>query len=163
MPSSRKCRHTRRSQSPPSLSPISPSLPPISASLPRTPRSPQLRPPLFDDAAARIAAEANATAEALENLQRLLAHKLPDLERAAASGQDPEEHMVRPPPVLGPAPPWMRLDPPQFAASAPLLPLPVAPARSGGTGIYLLGFLAGLGLSLMAGAALYFFILTNAG
>jgi hypothetical protein len=117
----------------------------------------------FDDAAARIAAEANATAEALENLQRLLVHTLPELERAASAGSG--EHMAGPPPVLGPPPLQMRVEPPHFATgvTAPLLPLPVPPARSGGRSVYLLGFLTGLGLSLMAGAALYFFILTNGG
>ena len=47
-----------------------------------------------------------------------------------------------------------------FVASepAPLLPLPVPPAEPTREGIYLLGFLTGLGLSLMAGVALYLLI-----
>ena len=43
----------------------------------------------------------------------------------------------------------------------PLMPLPVAPDAEQGKGIYLLGFLTGLGLSLMAGVALYFLIATG--
>jgi hypothetical protein len=41
---------------------------------------------------------------------------------------------------------------------APLLPLPVPPQRASSRGVYLLGFLTGLALSLMAGVVLYFFI-----
>jgi hypothetical protein len=39
-----------------------------------------------------------------------------------------------------------------------MLPLPVPPERAGVKGIYLLGFLTGLALSLMAGLALYLLI-----
>jgi hypothetical protein len=94
--------------------------------------------PMFD-AAAKIAAEANATAEALENLKRLLTQSAP-----------PEA-----PPTVnlrGEASPFVGSEP------GPLLPLPVPPAEPPRRSIYLLGFLTGLGLSLMAGIALYFLI-----
>jgi hypothetical protein len=94
--------------------------------------------PMFD-AAAKIAAEASATAEALENLKQLLKQNVP-----------PE------------APPSMNLrgeaSPFVANAPAPLLPLPVPPADPPRKHIYLLGFLTGLGLSLMAGIALYLLI-----
>jgi hypothetical protein len=51
-------------------------------------------------------------------------------------------------------------DPAQFAIRerVPLLPLPVPPERTRVKGIYLMGFLTGLALSLMAGLALYLLI-----
>jgi hypothetical protein len=124
--------------------------------------------PLYD-AAAMIAAEANATAEALENLRRLLGHTSARLE--------PVETVYRPDHTsepIAPADPLadglrlrmqtmrgMQLDPPPFTAlhePAPFLPLPVPPPRASSRGVYLLGFLTGLALSLMAGGVLYFFI-----
>jgi hypothetical protein len=39
---------------------------------------------------------------------------------------------------------------------APMLPLPVPPERANRRSIYFLGFLSGLGLSLMTGIVLYF-------
>ena len=145
--------------------PAPPSYPPY-RELPAAAEPVEPQPPLFD-ASAKIAAEANATAEALENLRRLLGHKLPALDREepAVRADHWAERMVRPPPTHDPPPLQMRFDPAQFAtyAPAPFLPLPVPPARSSSKSIYLLGFLTGLVLSLMAGAALYFFIDTNAG
>lgn len=110
------------------------------------------------DAAAKIAAEAEATADALDNLKRLLGQKLPHLEPAAPSGRFEHtfEHAM-PPPEPGPSLRFdLRADPYAPAHPAPLLPLPVAPPRRSSRGVYLLGFLTGLALSLMAGAALYF-------
>jgi hypothetical protein len=101
--------------------------------------------PMFD-ATAKIAAEANATAEALDHLKRLLVENAP--------GSEP----VRSAADAGP----MNLfgDPAQFAIRerVPLLPLPVPPERTRVKGIYLMGFLTGLALSLMAGLALYLLI-----
>jgi hypothetical protein len=125
--------------------------------------------PLFD-AAAKIAAEANATAEALENLKRLLGHTIPRLEPVETAYR-PDRTSER----IAPADPLadgLRLrmrgmqgmqpeQPPPFTAlhePAPLLPLPVPPPRASSRGVYLLGFLTGLALSLMAGGVLYFFI-----
>jgi hypothetical protein len=95
--------------------------------------------PMFD-AAAKIAAEANATAEALENLKRLLMQSVPAPEAPPAMN------------LRGEASPFVAGKP------LPLLPLPAPPAEGPRKGIYLLGFLTGLGLSLMAGIALYFLI-----
>jgi hypothetical protein len=138
---------------------------------------PYLRPepppeaPPHVDAAARIAAEADATAAALENLERLLEQKRPSLHMAAPA--------YRPDPFLEPAAPTaaqanslglrthrMEPDPRSFPRPperAPLMPLPMPPPRSR-RNVYLIGFLTGLALSLMAGAVLYFFIMhTGAG
>ena len=55
---------------------------------------------LEDDAAARIAAEANATAAALENLKRLLMHRLPEPYIAGASNrQEAGPELTEPPPI----------------------------------------------------------------
>jgi hypothetical protein len=108
--------------------------------------------PMFD-AAAKIAAEAQATAEALGNLERLVAYSAPGV-------QEPVE------PARSPASPRVRLnlhgDPTPFPPSGPAalmpLPLPVPPDRNRIKGIYVVGFLTGLGLSLMAGVVLYVLI-----
>jgi hypothetical protein len=116
----------------------------------------------FFDAAAKIAAEANATAEALDNLKRLLDQKLPHLQPVeTAYRTDPSGERIVPAamPAGGPGQ-RMYAEPPPFMshAPAPLLPLPVPPPRASARGVYLLGFLTGLALSLMAGGVLYFFI-----
>jgi hypothetical protein len=111
-------------------------------------------------ATAKIAAEADATAQALGNLQRLLnEHVLP-----AAPAPHPQRIN---PPDQPPLHRHARLDLPDGTAPfphggemAPLLPLPVSQAEEGASGrsVYLLGFVTGLVLSVMAGAALYFLI-----
>jgi hypothetical protein len=105
--------------------------------------------PMFD-AAAKIAAEASATAEALENLKRMLGQNVDD----AGATQQP------PPLPRGYPQTHFRPDPEQYAASprALLMPMPVPPRHARSKSIYLLGFLTGLGLSLMAGVALYLLI-----
>jgi hypothetical protein len=108
--------------------------------------------PMFD-AAAKIAAEASATAEALENLKRMLGQHVAD----AAATPQPQQ----PPPLPRRyAQAHFRPDPEPYAASAGalLMPMPVAPRHARSKSIYLLGFLTGLGLSLMAGVALYLLI-----
>ena len=107
--------------------------------------------PMFD-AAAKIAAEASATAEALENLKWMLVQNVPD---ADATQPRPLRH--------GYAQTHFRPDPAPYAASprALLMPLPVPREHGRSKSIYLLGFLTGLGLSLMAGIALY--VLINIG
>jgi hypothetical protein len=140
--------------------------------IPAEPVQPQSS-PLYD-AAAKIAAEANATAEALENLKRMLGQKLPDLQPVVTSyGTEPddiERSWIEPARPATPLADSLRLrmqglevEPPTFpsAPSAPLMPLPQAPRRSS-RAVYVLGFLTGLVLSLMAGLVLYFFII-NAG
>ncbi len=147
-----------------------PRLPPFSAAaeVPEAPEiAPSSPPPLFHstvdsaaetvaapmyDAAAKIAAEASATAEALDNLNRRLTQNVPD---ADATQPRPLRH--------GYAQMHFRPDPAPFAYSPPalLMPLPVPPHQERSKSIYLLGFLTGLGLSLMAGIALY--VLINTG
>jgi hypothetical protein len=107
--------------------------------------------PMFD-AAAKIAAEASATAEALDNLNRLLTQNVPDADA------------TQPRPLRrGPAQMHFHPDPAPYAPSppAPIVPFPVPREHGRGRSIYLLGFLTGLGLSLMAGIALY--VLINTG
>jgi hypothetical protein len=109
------------------------------------------------EATAKIAAEANATAEALDNLQRLLNKTI-----SPAASAPPVRPQAQPhrPHTAGLHLP--QNDPMQFAHEmAPMLPLPVPPPERSSRNVYLLGFLTGLVLSVMAGAALYFLI--NAG
>jgi hypothetical protein len=112
------------------------------------------------DAEAKIAAEAQATADALDNLRGLLAPGTP-------AGQEPIELPGHDPaldPGHTPSHAHLRLnlhgDPTPFPPSGPaaLMPMPVSPEGNGIRGIYVLGFLTGLGLSLMAGIALYVLI-----
>jgi hypothetical protein len=118
----------------------------------------------FLDAAAKIAAEANATAEALDNLKRMLAQKLPHMQ-AAEPAYPPEPFGDRPlPPTSRPDSVGLRMhgletEPPPFSLHepAPLLPLPMPPPRSARS-VHVLGFLTGLVLAVMAGLILYFFI-----
>lgn len=131
----------------------------------RSELEPNPAPPMLDDPAAQIAAEATATAEALDNLRHLLKNKLPDLEDAEPASRQPDrtgERVVSSPPLVDDL--RMNLEPelPPFAGRQttplmPLMPLPLPPERSS-RGVYLLGFLTGLALSVMAGAVLYFFI-----
>jgi hypothetical protein len=110
------------------------------------------------DATAKIAAEANATAQALDNLQRLLNKTI----SPAAPPPQPVRPRAQPrrPHTAGFHLP--QNDPMSFAQEmAPMLPLPVPPPERSNRNVYLLGFLTGLVLSVMAGAALYFLI--NAG
>jgi hypothetical protein len=138
--------------------------------------------PMFD-AAGKIEAEANATSVALDNLKRLLDRDVPGPTAAgyvdAPQGfdtpqggsyvpgpqADPYPDLDHPvhPPAREAGPRTLLRDPSQFAMHerAPLMPLPVPPEEEGRGSIYLLGFLTGLGLSLMAGLALY--ILINTG
>ena len=109
--------------------------------------------PMFD-AASKIDAEAQATADALDNLKRLLAHTAPGLQEpvepsgyGSAAGQA-----------------WRNLqgDPMPFPSDGPAalipMPMPVPPESGGHRGIYVLGFLTGIGLAVMAGVALYVLI-----
>ncbi len=116
--------------------------------------------PMFD-AASKIAAEAHATAEALDNLKRLLAHSTPGLHDRLEDPLRPPDHAAG----LGHVRLNLHGDPTPFPTSGPAalmpMPLPVPPERSRNGGIYVLGFLTGLGLSLMAGIALY--VLINLG
>jgi hypothetical protein len=107
-------------------------------------------------ASAKIEAEANATAQALDNLQRLLSRT------AAPAAPLPPQQPFRPQAATHrPHNPHFRLpqDDPYVHDMAPMLPLPVLPDEDADDRrVYVLGFLTGLVLSVMAGAALYFLI-----
>jgi hypothetical protein len=103
----------------------------------------------------KIADEANATAQALETLKQLIAHKMPGIE-IDPQAVTPAEEPVRPPPI-------------QAFASEPASPepnddvMPAIPAFIGeppnaGRGTAWQGFLAGFMASWAIGAALYAYL-----
>jgi hypothetical protein len=117
-----------------------------------------------ETAAQKIAAEASATAEALESLKRLLIHKMPP--------QSTEGALERPPFLQAPPPPALRemdyagrepsrreepvLQPRPMPSDMPTLPQDVYRRRRG---FEVRGFLAGFALSWALGAALYVYLL----
>jgi hypothetical protein len=110
------------------------------------------------DATSKIAAEANATAQVLDNLQRLLDRTVsPAAPQPQAYSQAQPHHPHNEPFHLP------QDEPGPFAREMPsMLPLSLPPPeRTGSKSVYLLGFLTGLLLSVMAGAALYFLINTG--
>jgi hypothetical protein len=116
-------------------------------------------------ASAKIAAEANATAQALDNLQRLLSKTVPPTPSPAmASPLPPEPQMYRsqPPPQRLQSQHFQMPQDNPFAPDMPppMLPLPMRHAgnEAGDMRVYVLGFLTGLVLSVVAGLALYFLI-----
>ena len=121
---------------------------------------------LDDDAAARIAAEADATAAALENLKRLLLHKLPQPHIAEASNpQDAGPELADPPPIPVYRPPIQLpvTPPPMIAAtdddtqSLSYFEDEEAPPRQR-WGLALGSFFAGFALSWVFGAVLYVYL-----
>ena len=115
------------------------------------------------DAAAKIADEANATAEALESLKRLLNHKLPLLDTMpppTLAGVAPEPQAPPPMPVYE-APPVEPVLPPPMVPLAPTAVLAEVsynePPRHR-AGIAVGGFLAGFALSWVFGAVLYAYL-----
>jgi hypothetical protein len=113
--------------------------------------------------AQKLALEANATAEALDNLKRLLAHRLPDLTMDPA----PESHQadaVRPPPIQASDALRHELETPpepEPATNAPIeLPALAVPEERPRRrlDIELRGFLAGFALSWAFGAVLYAYL-----
>jgi hypothetical protein len=123
--------------------------------------------PPFDStarASAKIAAEANATAQALDNLQRLLTMTVTPPPAPPTAQQRPYRPQAAPTRPRNDYHQHRHQEPAPFVHEmARMLPLPMPPPRErvGGGNVYLLGFLTGLALSMMAGAALYFLI--NAG
>jgi hypothetical protein len=109
--------------------------------------------PMFD-AASKIDAEAQATADALDNLKRLLAHTAPGLQEPV----EPSGYGS----AAGQARRNLQGDPMPFPSGGPAalipMPMPVPPESGGHRGIYVLGFLTGIGLAVMAGVALYVLI-----
>ncbi len=120
---------------------------------------------LEDDAAARIAAEANATAAALENLKRLLMHRLPEPYIAGASTrQEAGPELTEPPPIPAyrPAVQLPVTPPPMIAAPVAATALSYfeeddAPPRRR-WGVALGSFFAGFALSWVFGAVLYVYL-----
>ena len=116
------------------------------------------------DAAARIAAEASATAAALENLKRLLDHKLPPEIAVAQQEEASGPERAAPPPIPAPAyrpPAHLPITPPPMvatamAATALSFPADDEPVRSG---MAVGSFLAGFALSWVSGAVLYVFLI----
>jgi hypothetical protein len=120
---------------------------------------------LEDDAAARIAAEADATAAALENLKRLLLHRLPEPYIADTSNpQEAGPELAEPPPipVYRPAVQLPVTPPPMIAAPIAATSLSYfeeddAPPRRR-WGAALGSFFAGFALSWVFGAVLYVYL-----
>jgi hypothetical protein len=115
------------------------------------------------DAAAKIAEEANATAEALESLKRLLHHNLPLLDTMAtpapAESSPPSPIPAYQAPVHQPVTP-----PPMIPLAATPLPdmsdMPeYAPPPRARSGMPVGGFLAGFALSWVFGAVLYAYLI----
>lgn len=121
---------------------------------------------LDHDSAARIAAEANATAAALENLKRLLLHKLPQPHIADASyPQEAGPELADPPPIPVYRPPvQLPVTPPPMisadndtATSLSYFEDEEAPPRQR-WGLALGSFFAGFALSWVFGAVLYVYL-----
>ena len=108
------------------------------------------------DTAARLAADANAAAEALDSLKRLLWQGLPS----------PGDRLPQPTPERPrePAPPAARPTPPPVPAPVYARPLPVAslpappPVPAEPLRFDVRGFLAGFALSWAIGVVLYLFM-----
>jgi hypothetical protein len=124
------------------------------------------------DAAARLAADANAAAEALANLKRLLERQLPDVaaspapaalaEPAAAFARTPAPLAVAP--ATAPQPPSLPLHAMRDGNGrttlrpAMLAPLPMRAAPPERTRFDVRGFLAGFALSWAFGVVLYLYM-----
>ena len=119
---------------------------------------------ILQDAAARIAVEASATAAALENLKRLLVHKLPDPSHAMAAriAQDIRAESSEPPPIPAYRVPLQApITPPPMMPAATTMP-PLADDEQPSHRAKTIGsFLAGFALSWIFGAVLY--VLLTAG
>ena len=124
----------------------------------------QPRPALsIDDASAKIAAEANATAEALENLKRLLGHSFPTPElgsRSTPPSADEEDfgEGMMPPPIPAFQPPVTPppMIPATMAAALPMSMEDDMPRRRSGAAVG--SFMAGFALSWVFGAVLYVYL-----
>ena len=124
------------------------------------------------DAAARLAADANAAAEALANLKRLLERQLPNVAAspAPAASAEPEAAVTQTPapvavaPAMAPQPPSLPLHAMRDGSGrttlrpAMLAPLPPRAARPERTLLDVRGFLAGFALSWAFGVVLYLYM-----
>ncbi len=130
-------------------------VPPAPPPAEETPAAAQNATPLVGalDAAAKLAADANAAAEALENLKRLLERQLP-----APSAPQAAAAAAEPPPLPLPLPP-LPLVPRRTGRVAPArAPAPLAAAQSDRRRLDVRGFLAGFALSWAFGLVLYLFL-----
>jgi hypothetical protein len=116
------------------------------------------------DAAVKLAEDANAAAEALENLKRLLERRLPEVAVPPAQAPAALEATVAEPPEAAAIPPPLPLlpavrNPSGAAALRPAMP-PKAPQRvpSERRRFDVRGFLAGFALSWAFGVVLYLFL-----
>lgn len=103
----------------------------------------------------KIADEANATAQALESLKQLIAHKMPGIEidpQAAAPAEEP----VRPPPIQAFASEHAGPEPDDDVL--PAVPAFIGEQANAGRGTAWQGFLAGFMASWAIGAALYAYL-----
>jgi hypothetical protein len=120
------------------------------------------------DAAAKLAADANAAAEALENLKRLLERQLPNVAAGPEPSPPPADAEMRPPAPAAPASPPPLPSLPLRAAGdadapqqpAPQLPMPMSPRHmpEERRRLDVRGFLAGFALSWAFGLVLYLFM-----
>jgi hypothetical protein len=119
------------------------------------------------DAAAQLAADANAAAAALENLRRLLTQRLPD-DAAARAGATAVAAATATPPHLPDRTRRSAHEPVSMGATASLppmsiassLPLPVPQSAERGP-LDVRGFLAGIALSWAIGVMLYLFMIAG--
>jgi hypothetical protein len=130
-----------------------------SSQLPPTAQAPAS--PSAVDTAAKIAAEANATAEALENLKRLLAQKLPPVGVPIPPAEPASTGAVQPPPVHFLASQQPALELPVDEPAEAGLPPPMAGGRSRSGGLDMRGFLAGFALSWAFGIVLYVYLVSS--
>jgi hypothetical protein len=121
------------------------------------------------DAAARLAADANAAAEALANLKRLLERQLPNVAASPAPARPAEPEAAAPAPIalapaMAPQPPSLPLHAMRDGSGrttlrpAMLAPLPPRAARPERTLLDVRGFLAGFALSWAFGVVLYLYM-----
>jgi hypothetical protein len=109
------------------------------------------------DTAAKLAADANAAAEALDSLKRLLRQGLPSPTRQpprAAPGVRSTQPLASAPSLLPKPPPVPATSPRRL----PLAPLPAPPPPAEPLRIDVRGFLAGFALSWAIGVVLYLFM-----
>ena len=119
---------------------------------------------ILQDAAARIAAEASATAAALENLKRLLVDNRPEPEIAVLHNLlEPSPERTEPPPIPAYRPPARlpitpppMVEPPEATASLAPFPDEDLPPRRPVAAVG--SFFAGFALSWVLGAVLYVFL-----
>lgn len=114
------------------------------------------------DAAQQIASEADATAQALENLKHLIAHRMPGIEPDASASPPDDEDRVQPPPIQAFSAPPSPASTDDAEHDAHLEPIELAviagEAHHTRRSPAWPGFLAGFMASWAIGAALYAYL-----